>query len=141
MATAYGSTLGLDTQDMILALLVTQVVAVPCSILFRTPGVAVGFDPGHPRGHPGVCRHLRVGFLMGRMVETAPAEGLQEAVERAGTLFWVLAGLVGTVQGGIQALSRCISANWCPPAVRASFSVSSTSSASTPRCWDRFCTV
>lgn len=115
MATAYGSTLGLDTQDMILALLVTQVVAVPCSILF-----------GRLASRLGSIRVIRaailvyvvicgVGFLMGRMVETAPAEGLQEAVERAGTLFWVLAGLVGTVQGGIQALSRSYFGKLVPP--------------------------
>ena len=34
MATNYGSTLGLGTIGMILALLVTQIVAVPFSILF-----------------------------------------------------------------------------------------------------------
>lgn len=34
MATSYGSTIGLGTVGMILALLVTQLVAAPCSILF-----------------------------------------------------------------------------------------------------------
>ena len=34
ISTAYGSVLGLGTVGMILALLVTQIVAVPCSILF-----------------------------------------------------------------------------------------------------------
>ena len=32
MATAYGTALGLDTAGLLLALLVTQVVAFPCSI-------------------------------------------------------------------------------------------------------------
>ncbi len=34
ISTAYGTTLGLGTTGMILALLVTQIVAVPCSIIF-----------------------------------------------------------------------------------------------------------
>lgn len=34
ISTSYGSKLGLDTTGMILALLVTQIVAVPFSILF-----------------------------------------------------------------------------------------------------------
>ena len=34
MATSYGTNLGLDTTGMIIALLVTQIVAMPCSILF-----------------------------------------------------------------------------------------------------------
>ncbi|MBQ1257004.1 MAG: MFS transporter, partial [Clostridia bacterium] len=34
ISTAYGATLGLGTTGMILALLVTQIVAVPCSIIF-----------------------------------------------------------------------------------------------------------
>ena len=34
MATAYGSAIGLDTQGLLLALLVTQIVAFPCALLF-----------------------------------------------------------------------------------------------------------
>ena len=34
MATAYGSALGLDSTGLLLALLVTQLVAFPCAILF-----------------------------------------------------------------------------------------------------------
>ena len=34
MATAYGSAIGLDTQGLLLALLVTQIVAFPCAIFF-----------------------------------------------------------------------------------------------------------
>ena len=34
MSSSYGTTLGLDTNGMVLALLVTQLVAVPCSIAF-----------------------------------------------------------------------------------------------------------
>ena len=34
MATAYGSALGLDSQGLLLALLVTQLVAFPCALIF-----------------------------------------------------------------------------------------------------------
>ncbi|MDO4565272.1 MAG: MFS transporter [Clostridia bacterium] len=69
MATNFGSTLGLNSTGMILALVVTQVVAVPCSILFSklssrfgavkmiTVAIAIYF-----------CITI-VGFSMGRMVE------------------------------------------------------------------------
>lgn len=71
MSTAYGSTLGLGTVGMILALLVTQLVAAPCAILFsklagkvgsiKMIGVAIGT-------YFLVCA---VGFYMGFSLETA----------------------------------------------------------------------
>ena len=42
LSTAYGSTLGLSSVGMILALLVTQVVAAPCSVLFAKLSSKVG---------------------------------------------------------------------------------------------------
>lgn len=69
MATNFGSTLGLNSTGMILALVVTQIVAVPCSILFSrlakrftavrmiTVAIAIYF-----------CITI-VGFSMGRIVE------------------------------------------------------------------------
>lgn len=101
MSTAYGSALGLDTTGMILALLVTQLVAFPCAIWF-----------GKLASRYGAIKLLTVaigvyfficilGFIMGF--------GLEEeflSIGQATILFWTLAFLVGTVQGGIQALSR-----------------------------------
>ena len=115
MATIYGKTLGLDSTGMILALLVTQVVAVPCSILF-----------GRLAAKAGSIRIIRfailvyvvicsLGFYMGRSVETASDAGAAAAIAQAQTLFWVLAILVGTVQGGIQALSRSYFGKLVPP--------------------------
>ncbi|HEY5465837.1 MAG TPA: MFS transporter, partial [Clostridia bacterium] len=115
MATIYGKTLGLDSTGMILALLVTQVVAVPCSILF-----------GRLAAKAGSIRIIRfailvyvvicsLGFYMGRSVETASNAGAAAAIAQAQTLFWVLAILVGTVQGGIQALSRSYFGKLVPP--------------------------
>lgn len=115
MATAYGSTLGLDSTGMILALLVTQIVAVPCSILFGRIAAKVGSIRVILVAILTYVAICLLGFLMGRMVESASAEEMAEAVRRAGTLFWVLAVMVGTVQGGIQALSRSYFGKLVPP--------------------------
>ena len=108
LATNYGTTLGLGTIGMILALLVTQVVAVPFSILFGNLGrkhgaiklisIAVGI----------YFVITIIGFLMGFNIDYAEMTGgdIEKAVAQSNILFWVLATLVGTVQGGIQALSR-----------------------------------
>ncbi len=101
MSTAFGATLGLDTVGMILALLVTQLVAFPCTILF-----------GKLSGKHGAIRMIAgaigiyfviccFGFVMGFGIEEAFL-----TTSQATAIFWVLAVLVGTVQGGIQALSR-----------------------------------
>lgn len=110
MSTAYGTTLGLGTTGMILALLVLQIVAVPCAILF-----------GRLADRFGAIRLLILamgvyfiicilGFIMGYGIEEAFL-----TLSQATTLFWVLAVLVGTVQGGIQALSRSYFGKLIPP--------------------------
>jgi len=110
MSTAYGATLGLDATGMILALLVTQLVAFPCSIIFGNLGRKIGSLKMLRMAvmiYLGVCI---VGFFMGF--------GLEEqwfGVEIALILFWVLAIMVGTVQGGIQALSRSYFGKIVPP--------------------------
>jgi UMF1 family MFS transporter len=110
MSTAYGTTLGLDSTGMILALMVTQIVAFPCSILFSSLSKKFG-SLAMIRAAVGeyllICI---VGFIMGF--------GLEEAffgVDTALTLFWILAFMVGTVQGGIQAASRSYFAKMIPP--------------------------
>lgn len=117
MATNYGSTLGLGSIGMILALLVTQLVAMPFSIFFGNWGkkygalrlitIAVGIY--------GVI--TIVGFFMGFIIDYAELLKLTEekAVSISSTLFWVLATMVGTVQGGIQALSRSYFGQLIPP--------------------------
>ncbi len=60
-----------------------------------------------------------VGFYMGfsvEQVEGAAQEVQQQAVARAQVLFWIMAVLVGCVQGGIQALSRSYFSKLVPPA-------------------------
>jgi UMF1 family MFS transporter len=110
MSTVYGTVLGLDLSMMILALLVTQFVAFPCSIIFSRLSQKFG---SIKMIRIACCIYLVIcitGFIMGF--------GLQENlfdVSTATILFWVLATLVGTVQGGIQAISRSYFCQMIPP--------------------------
>ncbi|MBE5785553.1 MAG: MFS transporter [Clostridiales bacterium] len=117
MATNYGETLGLGTIGMILALLVTQVVAVPFSILFSNLAKKVG---AIRMITVAVCVYFVItimGFIMGFNIELAEMNGgdVAAATATSTVLFWILATLVGTVQGGIQALSRSYFGQIIPP--------------------------
>lgn len=89
MATAYGSALGLDSTGLLLALLVTQIVAFPCAILFG---------------------RLSYKFKTEKLIMVCILAYLGIAIFaiflKTQTQFWILAVLVGMFQGGIQALSR-----------------------------------
>ncbi|MBE7001438.1 MAG: MFS transporter [Ruminococcaceae bacterium] len=89
MATAYGKSLGLDTTGLLIALLVTQIVAFPCSIIFGR--FSAKFDTGLLIK---ICILCYTGIAL---FAVFLAQQWQ---------FWVLAVLVGMFQGGIQALSR-----------------------------------
>lgn len=89
MATAYGAALGLDTTGLLLALLLTQFVAFPCSILFGR--LSAKYDAG-------LLIKISIGAYTGIT--------LFAVFLMAQWQFWVLAVLVGMFQGGIQALSR-----------------------------------
>ena len=89
MATAYGAALGLDTTGLLLALLLTQFVAFPCSILFGR--LSARYDAGLLIKVSIVAYIVIVFFGVFLMYQWQ---------------FWVLAVLVGMFQGGIQALSR-----------------------------------
>ncbi len=117
MATKYGDTLGLGTIGMILALLVTQVVAMPCSILFGNLSKKVGALKLITFAVIMYALITVIGFLMGFMVDFNETVGLtpERAIAISQILFWVLATLVGTVQGGIQALSRSYYGQLIPP--------------------------
>ena len=190
ISTAYGSTLGLGSTGMILALLVTQFVAMPCSILFGHlarrvtarralllaiavymlicfVGFIMGFtlephqdafdtpwnamaeetklldwnnQEGAPKAIDTYLASARTLLLENKPEELAdlkidlpdvdPAlvlpiqtdmqqrvlhfsqnnapqiEQYQNAIRRSTIMFWAMAILVGTVQGGIQAVSR-----------------------------------
>ena len=187
ISTAYGTVLGLGTVGMILALLVTQIVAMPCSILFANLAAkitarkalilaiitytlicVVGFYMGfslepHQAAYEDVARDYTASVMesapedatqlaayedLGAALEKAvredkadtldgiaederyavlsqaqresvltaarqlnaqhrgEIENLQRAVSFSTILFWAMAIMVGTVQGGIQAVSR-----------------------------------
>lgn len=117
MATNYGETLGLGAIGMILALLVTQIVAVPFSILFGNLAKKVG---AMKMIAIAVCVYFVItilGFFMGFNIEQSELSGgnIDAALKLSSTLFWILATLVGTVQGGIQALSRSYFGQLIPP--------------------------
>lgn len=97
MATAYGSALGLDSTGLLLALLVTQIVAFPCAIIFgnlsyriRTEKLII------------VCIFAYLGIAIFAVFLKTQLQ------------FWILAILVGMFQGGIQALSRSYFAKIIP---------------------------
>ena len=118
MSTSYGKTLGLDSTKMILALLVTQIVAVPCSIYFSR--LANKFGSIKMIGIAIIIYFFicGVGFYMGFSIEQAAGfsvDAQNAALNRSQILFWLMATMVGTVQGGIQALSRSYFGKLVPP--------------------------
>ena len=117
MATNYGTTLGLGTIGMILALLVTQVVAMPFSIFFGNWGKKYGALRMISIAVSVYVLITIIGFGMGFIVDFHEMLGLEaeQALGISSVLFWVLATMVGTVQGGIQALSRSFFGQIIPP--------------------------
>ena len=89
MATAYGTALGLNTTGLLLALLLTQFVAFPCSIAFGR--FSAKYDTGLLIK---ICILCYTGITLFAVFLVSQWQ------------FWVLAVLVGMFQGGIQALSR-----------------------------------
>ena len=89
LATAYGESLNLDSTGLLLALLVTQIVAFPCSIIFGR--FSAKYDTGLLLK---ICIICYTGIALFAVF-------LMQLWQ-----FWTLAVLVGMFQGGIQALSR-----------------------------------
>ena len=89
MAVAYGSDIGLDASSMITALLLTQFVGFPATLVFGIYADKIGFK-----------KILTIGISIYILV-TFYAYYMSTALE-----FYILAGTVGLVQGGVQAISR-----------------------------------
>ncbi|MDO4797108.1 MAG: MFS transporter [Coriobacteriales bacterium] len=98
MSTSYGSNLGIEGTQLVLALLVTQFVAWPASIIYGKLGRTVGTK-----------KMILVGILGYFGITLFAAFFLRTATE-----FWILAICVGLFQGGIQALSRSEFGKLCP---------------------------
>jgi len=110
IATAYGAELGLDMIGLVAAIFLTQFVAIPCTILFGR--LAKTVNPINIISG-AICIYLVIcltGFTMGFGLESY---WFDESV--AIIMFWALAGMVGMVQGGIQALSRSTFGRLVPP--------------------------
>jgi len=99
MATIYGAELGIGRNDLIGALLMVQIVAVPASIAFGRIAQRVGPRPAIYAGLAGYTGITALAWFM-----SAPWH------------FWALAGLVALVQGGTQAVSRSLFASLVPRA-------------------------
>jgi len=97
MATAYGTEIGIGQSALISAILLVQFVGIPFSFLF-----------GMLAGRIGAKRALFLGLL------TYTAISVLGYFMKTAAHFFVLAGLVGMVQGGTQALSRSLFASMVP---------------------------
>ena len=90
MSTSYGTEFGIDSTQLVLALLVTQFVAFPSAILY-----------GRLASKVGTRTMLMTAVFAYFCITLFAAFFLRTAME-----FWILAVCVGLFQGGIQALSR-----------------------------------
>lgn len=97
MSTAYGSDLGISSTNLLIILFVTQVVAAPFAVIYGK--LAEKFS---------AKKMLYIGIII-YMIVCIYAYFLKTALD-----FWILAMLVATSQGGIQALSRSYFAKLVP---------------------------
>ncbi|MDF3053186.1 MAG: Autophagy-related protein 22-like protein [Geminicoccaceae bacterium] len=98
MATAYGTEIGIGQNALIGAILLVQFVGIPCSFLFGALAVRIGTKPAI---FIGLIAYTAISILGYFMTNASH--------------FYMLAGLVGLVQGGTQALSRSLFASMIPP--------------------------
>lgn len=98
MSTAYGTALGLDTNGLLLALLLTQFVAFPSAILIG--------KLSHRISAERLIRACIVAYLGVALFASF--------ILRVQWHFWFLAVFVGMFQGGIQSLSRSYFAKIIP---------------------------
>lgn len=104
MATAYGDEIGIGYMDLIGAFVMVQFIGIPCTVLFGKIADVIG---------------AKRSILLGLLIYTGISIGgffMQKAVH-----FWILAGFVGMVQGGTQALSRSMYARMIPKDKSAEF--------------------
>ncbi len=97
MATSYGTSLGLDTVGLLVALLVTQVVAFPSALIFGR-----------------LSRKVRSEWLIVVCIAAYFAATVYAAFMAHLYQFWILAVVVGIFQGSIQSLSRSYFAKIIP---------------------------
>jgi MFS transporter, UMF1 family len=104
MAVDYGLSLGFPSTDLITALLIVQFVGFPAALVFGRLGQRWGARR---------AIFLAIGVYMGVTVWGALMTNRME--------FYVMAVVIGLVQGGIQALSRSYYSRLIPPEQTAEF--------------------
>ena len=97
MATIYGAEIGIDETSLIGALLMTQFVGIPFAFAFGRLATYMG---------------TKNSILLGLFVYTIIS--ISGYFMKTSLHFWILAFLVGTVQGGTQALSRSLFGSMLP---------------------------
>lgn len=104
MAVDFGMSLGFAFQDLIVALLITQFIGFPSALLFGFLGKTWGVRR---------AIYLALAIYIGVTLWGATMTNVVE--------FYVLAAVIGLVQGGIQALSRSYYARLIPSGQSAEF--------------------
>jgi MFS transporter, UMF1 family len=99
MAVIYGKERGLETNHLIVAVLLTQFIGIPCTFLFGQLAGRVGTKLSIYLGLVVYCAVSALGYFMSTALH-----------------FYLLAVLVGIVQGGVQALSRSLFSSMIPRA-------------------------
>lgn len=99
MATFYGAEIGIGENDMIASLVIVQFVGIPFAFLFGGLAGRIGAKPSIALGLVVYVGISVLGYFM-----------------TTSTHFFILAILVGMVQGGTQALSRSLFASLIPRA-------------------------
>lgn len=97
MATIYGKEIGLQTSDLIAALVITQFVGIPCTLLFGKIAERLGSKPSMYISLSVYVLIVILGYFM--------SEGWH---------FYALAIAVGLVQGGSQSIARSIYSRLVP---------------------------
>jgi UMF1 family MFS transporter len=97
MSTAYGTTLNIDGTQMMLALLMVQILAFPFAVLYGS-----------------LAKKYSAKLMIAVGIGIYMFISLVAFKVSATWHFWVLAALVATSQGGIQALSRSIFGKMIP---------------------------
>jgi len=104
MATAYGDEIGIGTMDLVGALMLTQIVGIPFTLVFGKLAERIGAKRGILIGLSVYILIATGGFFMTKAIH-----------------FWILAFFVGLVQGGTQALSRSLFGAMIPKEKSAEF--------------------
>ena len=104
MATSYGSDIGLSASSMISALLLTQFIGFPATLVFGLYADKFGYKESLT---------FAIVVYIGVVLFSSQMDTAQE--------FFIVAGIIGLVQGGVQAISRSYFSNLIPQEKAAEF--------------------